>query len=297
MRRHSIYIYMLVMAVADLLYTMAGLPGQNWTAAITDNQVKLVSYSLVYCKLWFFMRYTFGTTSAWTLALMSMERCLAVIAPLKARVLISRKATLVSLFTVHVIIVAYFLPTLAFAGYSSRGCRILPQYHVYHDWVKPIMAVYMPWSILLTGNLLIVLTLVLRQISQREISHSTSHVSRSSKYIRSTVATLVAVSLLFFILKAPGQVFDSSHMSKSSAYYWSTKEQARTRLIWALVVWASYFNHSVNFLVYVGGSAFKAEMKRMFQEVVGWLTGKGVTSLNETSFTSTRKSETDVSRF
>ena len=272
MRNHTIYLYMTVLALADMFHTAIGLLGRLWIGAISNYAE--FNKNAILCKFWFYSYYFSESSSDWTLACMSCERCLAVLAPLKSRVLMSTRSSMIILAVIHVALLAVFTNVFHYFGITTYNqCTALEESmdaaDIFRQWVNPIVIVYIPSLIIFICNIIIVVVLVRARILRKQLSSSTSQTEQDN--FRSTISMLLSVSVVFVILKAPRQVFGASNLSRTFAYHLATHEQARVRLIWALTVWMGSFNHCVNFFVYViSGQVFRQELRMSMQQWRFW---------------------------
>ena len=267
MRRQAVFLYMIMLALADMLLTAVSLVGRLWITSITPYPH--INSNDILCKFWFYGYYFFESSSDWILACMSCERCLAVLAPLKARMLITTKSSLVLLAVIHVCLLAVFTNVFKYFGITSYHlCTALelPDADVFRQLVNPTIIVYIPSLIIFICNIIIVVALVRARLLRKQLSGSSSKTEQEN--FRSTISMLLSVSVAFIILKAPRQVYGATNLSRSFAYYFPTEKQATTRLLWALSVWMGSFNHCVNFFVYtISGQVFRQELLRRIRQV------------------------------
>lgn len=272
MRKSSIYVYMMALAVADMSFSLFGMPGRLWTQALINKDP--ASQNNVYCKVWLWLFNTTEGSSSWILACMSCERCLAILMPLKARGFISRRVTLWVLLVVHVVLAGILSMSIAFTGINKKGfCTYMPNFGgiLIRVYIKPIAVVYIPSALIALCNLIIIAVLIkARTERNRELS-----VSKEKDSTYSTGVMLVVVSVTFFILKAPRQLYGSSNLPRTLAYLFPAREFAVYRLLLAISIWCGFFNHAVNILLYIAtNNKFRVEFKRVFAKIFCLRRGK-----------------------
>ena len=266
MRSSPINLYLMSMAVVDIMFIMVGLLGRFWISSIIAYPA--INNNQILCKFWFYGYYLFESSSDWILACMSGERCLAILAPLKSKAIITKKVTITLLCVIHLFLVGIFGNVFIFFGITPyKLCTALdfPTADIFREWLNPVMIVYMPSMIIFVCNIAIACELVRVRILRRQLVQTSD---ADQDQVRSTVSMLLSVSLVFIILKAPRQVYGSSNVSRSLAYYFPTHHQAVLRLLWAISLWVGFFNHCINFVVYViSGRVFRNELKVMLFEL------------------------------
>lgn len=255
MRQHSLHVYMMVLALADMTFTLTGLVGRIWSHILFGTDWP--SLSEISCQIWVYILNVSEGSSSWVLACMSCERCLAILMPLKARTFISRKATCVVLSIVHLALGAFHSYAFILCDVKTiRYCFFKD--NIYSDILKvhfvPAVNLYIPSCIIFMCNIILIVTLI--KAKSRRVQ--ALNVSKEKSSTSSKTFTLILVATAFFALKAPRKIYASSNLSQFP------DKVALDRLLLALVLWLSYFNHSINIILYVASSPqFRSELKNL----------------------------------
>ena len=75
--------YMVTLAISDMLSLLVGLGTRHWIRAVFG--VDTTSDNDWWCKLWFYILTTLTNYTNWVLMALSVDRCIAVMAPVKAK--------------------------------------------------------------------------------------------------------------------------------------------------------------------------------------------------------------------
>ncbi|ELU13074.1 hypothetical protein CAPTEDRAFT_200132 [Capitella teleta] len=278
MRGLSMYVYMMALAVADMIFSLVGMPGRLWMTSILNRD--LPSADQYYCKIWLFLFNTSEGSSSWVLACMSCERCIAILLPLKARMIISRKVTCWVLFIVHVGLIGVFSSGFVLTGINTKGFCTYDNNlaaDVLRVHLKPFCVLYIPSGIIFICNVILVVVLIRAQITRKAMN-----VSSEKDTTYSTAAMLVVVSITFFVLKAPRQLYGSSNWPRTLKYELPSRRNALYRLFLSISIWLGFFNHCVNIFLYVvSNKQFKIELVRLVRGILGKKEGLNY----QTSFT------------
>lgn len=261
MWKSSLHVYMMALALADMTFSFVGMPGRILPFAFVGRD--LTSTSEIYCKWWFFAWNLSDGSSSWILACMSCERCLSILMPLKARRFISYKATCAVLFMIHLFLLGIFMSMWFATDIKTHGYCFYKANNLGHALrihVKPIVNLYIPCTIIFVCNIILIIVLIKAKIHRQEILN----INQEKDKTYSTAVMLVVVSVTFFALKAPRQIHAASGMSKSPIFVFPSRKDAVNRLILAVAVWLSFFDHCVNFILYIiCNQQFRSELKKL----------------------------------
>ena len=97
--------YLTVLAISDLMALITGQGARHIMRTMADYDP--ATRHNLYCKLWYYFLYIFSSYSSWVLAGVSVERCLAVVSPVRARVVFTRKSSTVYLSIMFVCCLLY----------------------------------------------------------------------------------------------------------------------------------------------------------------------------------------------
>jgi hypothetical protein len=260
MRQKSPGLYLLVLSATDLIVILLGLCGRHVIRGFTG--IDLTGRSLWYCRVWYHLVNGCICYNHWVLAGVSFERCLAILFPLKSLGLIGKR-------NAKIYLIASFLCSIAYVAHSYRSYALVPrndsalcvvdEWHEFAKNVRPwldfIVVNILPAAIICVCNGVLIFTLRKRSISD---DHSTL-----KDDVKSVLPMLVLVSMAYLILVTPSHINYIVYTGFFVNY--NSDDEAIEGMAWAIGAFLVYFNHAVNFLLYlVSGSDFRMEFKAMF---------------------------------
>ena len=279
--RHGVAtIFMLSLAVADMSSLLIGQGGRHWVRTLTGKD--LSNDNDWHCKAWFHLTTWSLMSSSWILAALSVERCIAVLKPLQAKKLLTRRNSGVGL---TVTVTALFAYTSQYSAiFEAKGWICVPDISNYYvrevrPWLDLILQSLAPGLLIVASNVLIVITLVRANRKRKKLQGRSASASNFSDDLRlkSTIPMLVSISVAFVVLMTPLQINWIVEQVFPATYTASLKEVANSRLIWTVLVFLVYLNSSINFLLYlVSGREFRHEAWAWVKEMLGCIqcTGK-----------------------
>ena len=232
------------------------------------------------CKVGYFLLYTSGVLSAWTLVAMTAQRAVCVLFPHRASVLCTvgkSKVIVVSMTlfiaAIHVhIIYGHDLKTFS----DGVACTAIDDYQNFFftiwSWVDLFIFSLLPWLCLAVCNSLLVWKLNV-SIREAEVSLGSGQADRiedRKKKAKSITVTLVTVSIAFLVLTLP-----MSLLQIVTFVFWmkgTLRILDSSRAIYfvsevSYPLW--YANSCINFYVYcLTGSKFRREAKQILSCVV-----------------------------
>ena len=250
--------YLIVLAVSDLGATMVGQVGRHITRNFTS--IDPANTANWYCKVWYYGLYVLSSYSGWVLTGVSVERCVAVLLPLKAHIIFSKRSSYIYLTVLFVCSLAYnshmfFSYRLVDEG-TRYNCGInAASYFVLHvrPWSDFLFKALIPGVIIITSNVLIIIRLIHRQFC------GITNQSVQQIELMSMVPMLVTVSVAYICLTSPMHI---TYVLLS--YYSASFTNPWIVMLWSVDVICFYLNHSINFFLYVvSGREFRGELIAM----------------------------------
>ncbi|CAC5391867.1 unnamed protein product [Mytilus coruscus] len=162
MRRSTTMFYLLILSSADLLVLYTGLL-RYWIVMAFDVDIRL--YSDFICKLHAFLVYFSLDFASWILVAVTMDRCISVMRPLKARVCCSHnvsKVIVVVLFVTMVFINSHLFFTVEIISRNGSKpiCQEANATFVFVSkiwpWIDFAVFCFVPFGIMIIANLLII---------------------------------------------------------------------------------------------------------------------------------------------
>ena len=288
-RRSTIGPYFTVVAVSDTVVLYTGL-FVNWLAHSFD--VSATSVNVHMCKLIFFSLYWATGISAWLLVAVTWERVMAVSSAERACT-VGRSAVRRALWVTFGITAVMFLInahhfwTLIGVEYEYNGrtyieCKVFDGYSQFDEYVWPWINLsvnsLIPFILLLTGNIYIILRIVYIRVQlrkQMDDGRSSMATGRNSavtagRKIPSMTAVLLLVSFAFVITTAPYCLFPIIQQTHS----YDTGERYQLGL--TIVEIFSYVNNAINFWIYcISGTRFRKELFSTFSRRPTSFHGRG----------------------
>ena len=247
------------LAVADTccLYTGAL---RRWLKHTFSLEVRDLSNAS--CVGHVFLVYYFLQMSSWILSLVSLERLVSVMLPVRAKTLCTVQVTAAALVCVAVFLIFHnFIFFLAF-GHNTKGkCKLLHVEYKYfwteiYVWMELTTYTLLPFLIILSCNVVIVYRIY--QGHKKRQRQQVTQRSEQTAQITSMTIMLLITSFVFLILTLP-----------SSLYYIVTRygdavnpqAYARQILAGAVLNLLAYLNNASNFLLYCAtGRRFRTEV-------------------------------------
>lgn len=218
----------------------------------------------IYCKLVYFITKWCMACSDWILAIMCMERSIAIAFPLKSKKFLKPTVNKIALAFVCICLGAYFSHTFVIYGSENGLCRqkslaFDPNIRGLVDYSFVIIAAV----IIITSNIVIVTCLLKSAKTKAKLVGGESDVSAQT----SLVTMLIAISVAFFVMKSP-YFISKIVLDKSSGrrlqYDFTNAADAQARLALGIALNLLYGNNAVNFYLYVvSGREYRNELKKM----------------------------------
>ena len=190
--------------------------------------------------------------------LLTVERCISVVFPMKAKIICTRVRTLGALSLVFLFLFGMNAMLLYFITLNSRGeCNFVGPddesgalwYQAFFS-IDQILYIGIPFLIIVLCNIVILVKVIQSQFNR---SHFKSSHGEPDKGVRLTSTTymLITVSIMFLVLTLPISIYIPFYIGMVPTEPWYTQRRARMDLIYNIVTLISYVNNSINFLFYL----------------------------------------------
>ncbi|ELU07343.1 hypothetical protein CAPTEDRAFT_215390 [Capitella teleta] len=260
-------LYLQILSVTDLFRVIIGVPGRHLVREVTGQDP--LSISWWYCVLWYYLLKLTTAYNHWIMAGVSIERCIAIMFPLKSKRIINKKNAKRFLGTTLLCVCVYtlhFFKTYTLvdrfgkkvctentSDFFSREVRV---------WLDYVMIQILPGFFIFLCNGFLIHTLLRRKSGVAKDS------SRKTKDpLQAIVRMLVVVSLMYLVLTTPANINYILNSAFQVVYDQQSREAATEKMTWAIVSFCVFFDHSCNFILYVAtGSEFRLELMRMTSE-------------------------------
>ena len=224
------------------------------------------------CKLGSYVLVTLQHYEAWVVVVLTLERYLSIMYPLKAHKSLSQRKLQVLLGAILFLNMIDYLPMLTSHSLVGSQYDYLCQANskfgrwwaekFYPTW-QLVVFVGGPFGILLICNTAIIWQLIKRNRKRSELGISTSK-KENTINLNKQAPLLLGVGFIFLITQAPMNIYLMTDIG-NKAYSDDPVEQEYLDLGFNLVLTFSYINYSVNFFIYVlTNTAMRQKMISMF---------------------------------
>lgn len=224
----------------------------------------------IYCQVVYFTSKWCLACSDWILAIMCLERCVAVSMPLKSRKFLKPKTNKIALAFVCICLAAYFSYVFFIYGSHDGICRAVSlAFNPNTRGLVDYCFFLIPASIILTSNIIIVVCILKSAKSKQNLMEDATKSDNATQM--TLVIMLIAISVAFIVLKSPyyivKMVLDKSVGAKLG-YLFTKHSYAVDRLLLGISLILAYGNTAINFYLYViTGREYRQEMKKMLQAI------------------------------
>ena len=272
--RYSTSVYLLVLAVSDTMCLWIALPKHTYNN-LFDLDYRNISY--IHCKFVDWLGFSSGSLSTWTVVNLTIERVLLTLYPIKAKMKLTPKVSVIVSMTT--VVASQFLsaPLIFSSTYSGSAlenstnvssCTISSKefsrfYITAWQFIAMLWYNVLPVAIIITGNALIGTVLLKRKKQVHPTSTRNQHNLAREKM---ALKMLFAISFFHVIFTSPFSIY--LIMRINSTLNSSPKEMAVDQLKSAVLHILLFCNYTFNFALYfVRGSLFREE----FNELVALL--------------------------
>ncbi len=254
------------LALVDSAVLLTGL-FRHWIRGITSGRLDIRWINLFTCKTHYFFTYFTRQLSSWTLVLMTVERLMSVVIPLKAREICNRRRMMAAWFVI-------FASLFALNSHAFRTLMIwrvpevegntttiinvcfytVEDWHFAYDiwpWIDLVVVCVVPVIIIFSSNIVIIYKVV------RATRNRTEQMSAKGgdDTTQSLTAMLIAISLVFLLTTTPVSIYFVG------LPLWPTetaRDQHNRAVAYAALNLIFYFNNCLNFFLYcISGSRFR----------------------------------------
>lgn len=281
--RTSTSTYLTTLAFCDLFVLHVGLLRQ-WVRATFDFDIRNINDS--FCKGHFYLVNFLLQFSSWILVAITVERVKSVRKPHMAKVGCTRKLAIWVLLA-EVIVLMVLNGHVLFGvkirivndmETNSSVCRCEPDnendvysifMHYVWTWIDFVVVFFLPFLILMTANILIIINVKRSRRFQRRVINHTSRttINAPQKPLIPMTAMMLTLNSVFFVCVGPVNVY-----SIGQFHWWPEQTIGHTLavqlLLWVIVNILMYTNNSLNFILYIMcGSEFRTEVRNIFVKI------------------------------
>lgn len=266
MRQGTVGLYLIVISATDLIITVSGIWGRHLIRSATGFDP--TSIHNWYCKGWYYVINVALSYNHWVLAGVSVERSIAIIFPLRSLTLITKRNAQIYMVISLICLLLYnshsFHKSYIVVERQGKAVCTVDESNVFAKEIKAwsdffIINVIPAIFICLCNGFLIYKLFCIR--AKNPVLQNTSKGLHDG--IQSVLPMLVVVSVMYLVLLTPNHIIYIKHTA-FKVQYSSGQTQATENMLWAIVAFLVYFNHAINFLLYiVSGSEFRTEFKAM----------------------------------
>ncbi len=270
---------------------------RHWIRGITKGTLDIRSINIVTCKVHYYFTYMLPQLSSWTLVLMTLERLMSVIIPLKAREICSRRRMIAMWFIMAGCLVAlngHAFKTLKmwyFEVEAENGTKTLQvcfyteeDWHFAYDiwpWIDLVVVSAAPVIIVFASNIVIIIQVV-RATRNRSEQMSAKGGDDTTQ---SLTIMLISISIVFLLTTTPVSIYFVG------LPLWPAEtplDEHKRAVAYASVNLLYYFNNCLNFFLYcVSGSRFRRTLAAIL--CCRELSAKGPSSQTGSQYTMTTK--------
>jgi hypothetical protein len=262
----STRILLVVLALADSAILYTGLLRRYVYVMFGFN---LRTSNAVICPLHTFCIYLFRNWASWAVMLVTLERWISVIYPLKAKILCTPRSTSIALVVVLIFLSALNSHLLYYTRLVGEVCDIFDEAFLeiwgnLLNWLDMVTFCGIPFCAVAFCNL----SILYKVIRRNQDKHLSKSLNRSTDakvvHLSSITYMLTTVSVMFVLLTSPVAVF---YVFYGYSYLRATtpKQIAQMFLGQTITAQVAYVNNTINFLLYcISGTQFRRAVYRMF---------------------------------
>ena len=219
------------------------------------------------CKIHMFATYLFGCMCGWSLVLLTLERTVSVLYPLKARKICSRNKMTIAFVVITVFLflvnchILVFSRLVQMANYTA--CQIEEKHYdlvmniLY--WQDMLLSSAVPSGLIFIGNALIIYRLTTARIRRRQ----TMNVDNKQAGGGSITFMLIVISFMFLLTTLPIAIF---FFQRKVWFDLDTQDGlVKQQLTYTVVNMFYYGNNMINFWLYfLSGRKFRQTFVALF---------------------------------
>ena len=267
-----------MLALADIMCLNVGAL-HKWLGSVVDFEIRTISDPG--CRIHVFLTYLSVHVSAWTLVLVTMERVISVMMPLRSPSLCSRSRviwvwigmliTLISFNSIYLIKFTLIEETIIEGNrtYSSLNCDLAPDAPTlithYQVWSDLIVSFLLPAFIIVLGNAILIYKLA--QIARRKKQmQGKNRASKKARRSGSTITLMLVVVCVVFMLTAlPINIYLLYEVHNHDDQTVNLVDSARKDIIYTVLSQLYYVNNAINFVLYfASGPLFRRAAMELY---------------------------------
>ncbi len=256
------------LAVVDTGVLLTGLL-RHWIKNMTGGKLDVRNLSPGGCKMHYLMTYMLPQLSSWTLVLMTVERLMSVVIPLKAREVCSRTRMLTAWFIIFGCLFAingHAFKTLTLYTFPrvignnmiiSKVCfytRSTSHFALkVWPWIDIMLLSLIPVIIMFGSNIVIIIQVV--RATKKLSEQMSAKGCGKANATQSLTIMLIAISIVFLFTTTPVSIyFLGLHIWPRT----TPKQQFETQVAYSSLNLLYYFNAVLNFFMYcISGARFR----------------------------------------
>ena len=249
-----------VLAVSDMGCLLTTLLNQ-WLRMVTNYTVDMRTYNIHTCRVHYILTFLFHHLSTMTLSFLTTQRVISVYLPLKAKIICSRGNTIIVWTGIAILLagfnsMAFFIINFEPGKSYYLSCSYTGEVFIWYSIVDTFLQCYVPFTIILIGNILIVIKVKLGEKKMRlnKAGHSRDE-QRHTSSDRMT-AVLIVVTTSYILLVTPIYVWK----------YLSIDIRKKLAAFYAVAYHLYELNFSINFILYC---TFGMKFRSALKEVLG----------------------------
>lgn len=299
------------LAVVDTLVLYTSLLRQ-WILALGFSDIREL-FGDTSCKGHFLLTYYLQQLSSWTLVVVTIERTVCVGLPLTAKWLCTRGRVLLLWISIAIalfLLNSHFFVTVSYGRQKPietenrtevicyRAEAFKDFFDVYWYFIDFIFLSFLPFVIILIGNIIIIICVVkaIKFRHHQQLSSPTTLTPAISPHnpMTSQTALLVGISFLFLATTSPSAIFFIVSNKYHKSAYPSRRFLAQLRLAFVMTMLLYYVNYALNFVLYcVSGTRFRRALDDICRRK---LKGRGETTIRKVQAALTFETRTTTSK-
>lgn len=288
MRTSTTMFYLTILSFGDLFVLYTGL-FRFWLQHAFKLDLRLLSD--FGCKVHAFLVYFSLDFTTWILVAVTVDRCVSVALPLKAKRYCSLKKAKVSVViigTIMALINIHLFNTVGIVDHLGElQCQGKNDFiFAVWPWIDFCVFSFIPFSVMIISNIIIIRQIVLskrrlkahndketmariRTLSERSqpVDNNKSH-DRKQKVstVSSITVMLLTVNCVFLVLTVPIVIWLIGYRFWYVPTTTSEHFRAVLQLLWAIANMLQYTNNTIHFFLYcLTGPRFRSELKAVFK--------------------------------
>lgn len=264
--RSTTELYMFVLGVTDILVVCLRM---------TFNSMLVLKYAFTdaACKCFFFTANVAYLFSNWILVVWTIERCVAVLFPLKLSTLSSTRVISLTLVIVLLFIMGIMVPQITeplsvLSLFGEYICFYSTFYYRTYAMIENCVYIYIPMFIIVTGNLTIIFKIRnLTKVGQAMTSNKDAVIKRIREHKQMT-RVLITIACTFVFLHFPqilAKILEAIFPSQVELWANNYRNYFRFYVFISLGYQITDFQNSVNFFLYC---AFGSKVRKAILSAV-----------------------------